>query len=494
MDSSNASNKERLLSILMPVYNERAYLRPIVEKVLAAPLPHGMRRELVMVDDCSNDGTGELVDQIAAAHPDLIRAFHQQPNQGKGAAIRRAIQEMRGQYAIIQDADLEYDPNEYPIVLQPLVEGRADVVYGSRFAPSRMRRVLNYRHSLGNKFLTTLSNWFTQLNLTDMETCYKAFSGDVLKTIPLRSNRFGMEPEITAKIAKRRCVVYEVPISYYGRTYAEGKKIGWKDGVSAVYTILKYWIIDDCFNQRYGEEILSDLSSARRFNAWMVDSLNEDLGDNIIEIGSGIGNISSLLPKKERLTVTDYENRYLEILHESFDDNDLVDVEKYDVTSAQDTQRLKERGADTVVCLNVLEHIEDDTAALENMKDLLKAGGKMVLLVPQYEKLYGTYDKKLGHYRRYNKKDVFRKLRSVGLKPVRSRNFNALAIAGWWVNSCLLKREHMGRWQIKLFDMMVPVLKILESVLPLPGLSMIVIAEKNTPQQWKATHENNTER
>jgi glycosyltransferase involved in cell wall biosynthesis len=430
MNSSDSNNHDRLLSILMPVYNERAYLRPIVEKVLSAPLPDGMRRELVMVDDCSSDGTGDLVDEIAAAHPDIIRAFHQQPNQGKGAAIRRAIEEMRGQYAIIQDADLEYDPNEYPVVLQPLMEGRADVVYGSRFAPSRMRRVLNYRHSLGNKFLTMLSNWCTQLNLTDMETCYKAFRSDVLKTIPLRSNRFGMEPEITAKIAKRRCVVYEVPISYYGRSYAEGKKIGWKDGVSAVYTILKYWLIDDCFDERYGEEILSDLSSARRFNVWMVDSLNDDLGDDILEVGSGIGNISHLLPKKERLTVTDCDDRYLELLHESFDDNDLVDIEKYDITSAEDTERLKSRGFDTVVCLNVLEHIEDDTTALKNMGDLLEDGGRLVLLVPQYEKLYGTYDKKLDHYRRYNKKALVRKLRSAGLKPVRSRNFNALAIAG----------------------------------------------------------------
>ncbi|MFW6286709.1 MAG: class I SAM-dependent methyltransferase, partial [Candidatus Sumerlaeota bacterium] len=310
--------------------------------------------------------------------------------------------------------------------------------------------------------------------------CYKAFSADILKTIPLRSNRFGMEPEITAKIAKRNCVVFEVPISYYGRSYAEGKKIGWKDGVSALYTILKYWIIDDCYNERYGEEILSDLSSARRFNAWMVEWLSDDMGSRILEVGSGIGNISHLLPKKEKLTVTDRDETYLELLHESYDDNDLVDVERLDISSEADVERMEENTFDTVVCLNVLEHIEDDNAALKNMARLLESGGKLILLVPQYEWLYGTYDKKLNHHRRYNRKTLLKKIREAGLKPLRTRNFNFLAIAGWWVNSCLLKREHMGRWKIKIFDMMVPVLKIVESVLPLPGLSIICIAEKKS--------------
>lgn len=236
-----------LLSILVPIYNERANIERCIERILAAPLPEGLARELILVDDASTDGTSELVQAIAERHPESVWAFFQQRNQGKGAAIRRAIREMRGQYAIFQDADLEYDPREHADVLRPILEGDADVVYGSRFASRPMRRVLNYHHAIGNWVLTTISNWFTGMNLTDMETCYKAFRTDVLKTIPLRSNRFGIEPEITAKIAKRNCVVYEVPISYHGRGYAEGKKIGWRDGISALVTILKYWIIDDCF-------------------------------------------------------------------------------------------------------------------------------------------------------------------------------------------------------------------------------------------------------
>lgn len=236
-----------LFSILIPVYNEEAYLATVVEKVLSAPLPEGVERELILVDDRSTDGTPRVVRELVEKYPDKIRAFRQPTNQGKGAAIRRAIQEMRGDFAIFQDADLEYDPNEYPLILAPLLDGRADVVYGSRFARRETQKVLNYRHKLGNLFLTHLSNIATNLDLTDMETCYKAFRADALKSIPLRSNRFGIEPEITAKIARRGWTVYEVPISYNGRRYSEGKKIGWKDGVSAIRTILQYWFVDDSY-------------------------------------------------------------------------------------------------------------------------------------------------------------------------------------------------------------------------------------------------------
>jgi len=228
------------LSILMSAYNERAYLRTCVGRVLAAPLPDGLQRELIIVDDASTDGTTDLVRELAGQHPDSIRAFFQEKNQGKGAAIRRAIEEMSGQYAIFQDSDLEYDPNEYAKVLEPLLKGYADVVYGSRFAASPMRRVLNYHHQVGNLILTHVSNFFTGLNLTDMETCYKVFRREVLEKITIEENRFGFEPEITAKVARLRVPIYEVGISYYGRTYEEGKKIGWRDGFRALYAIFKY--------------------------------------------------------------------------------------------------------------------------------------------------------------------------------------------------------------------------------------------------------------
>ena len=234
------------LTVLMPVYNERNTLAEIVSRVLEQRINGIDSLELVIVDDASTDGSAEIIEQLADIHRQ-IKPIFQQKNRGKGAAIRAAIEFASGDIAVIQDADLEYDPSDYRVVLAPILQGDADVVYGSRFIKKKVGRDLYSKHVLGNRFLTFLSNRFTNLNLTDMETCYKAFRLQILKTVPLRSNRFGIEPEITAKIARRKLRLHEVPISYHARTYAEGKKIKWKDGIAAIYVILKYWLIDDSF-------------------------------------------------------------------------------------------------------------------------------------------------------------------------------------------------------------------------------------------------------
>jgi glycosyltransferase involved in cell wall biosynthesis len=223
------------LSVVMPVYNERATLREVVQKVLAVRL----NVELICVDDGSRDGSREILAELQASHPQ-IRVVLQPHNMGKGAALRRGIQEATGDFVIIQDADLEYDPDEYPAMLEPLIQGKADVVYGSRFLGSAPHRVLYFWHSVGNYFLTLLSNCLTNINLSDMETCYKVFRREIIQSIPIEENRFGFEPEITVKVARRHLRIYEVGISYWGRTYEEGKKIGWKDGVRALYCLLKY--------------------------------------------------------------------------------------------------------------------------------------------------------------------------------------------------------------------------------------------------------------
>jgi len=223
------------LSVVMPVYNERGTLREVVQRVLAVPV----ELELICVDDGSSDGSTEILAELQQQFPQL-RVLLQPQNMGKGAALRRGIQEAVGDYVLVQDADLEYDPAEYPVLLGPLEHGKADVVFGSRFLGGGPHRVLYFWHSVGNRLLTLMSNIFTDMNLSDMETCYKVFRREILQAIPIEENRFGFEPEITVKIAKRRLRVYEVGISYSGRTYEEGKKIGWKDGVRAVYCLVKY--------------------------------------------------------------------------------------------------------------------------------------------------------------------------------------------------------------------------------------------------------------
>jgi len=231
--------KKMRLSVVMPVYNERATLRQVVDRVLAVPL----EIELICVDDGSRDGSREILAQLQAEHPQ-IRILLQPKNMGKGAALERGIREVTGDFVIIQDADLEYDPTEYKVLLEPLIENRADVVYGSRFLSGRPHRVLYFWHSVGNWILTLLSNALTNVNLSDMETCYKAFRREVIQSIPLEEKRFGFEPEITVKIAKRKLRIYEVGISYWGRTYEEGKKIQWKDGVRALWCLVKYCITE----------------------------------------------------------------------------------------------------------------------------------------------------------------------------------------------------------------------------------------------------------
>jgi glycosyltransferase involved in cell wall biosynthesis len=223
------------LSVVMPVYNEQATLREAVSRVLAVAL----EIELICVDDGSRDGSREILEELRASHAQ-VRVLLQPRNMGKGAALRRGIQEASGDYILIQDADLEYDPSDYPGLLRPLIEGKADVVYGSRFLGAAPHRVLYFWHYVANRMLTLISNALTNMNMTDMETCYKAFRREILQSIPIEEDRFGFEPEITVKIARRRLRVYEVGISYWGRTYEEGKKIGWKDGVHALWCLVKY--------------------------------------------------------------------------------------------------------------------------------------------------------------------------------------------------------------------------------------------------------------
>jgi len=238
------------LSVVIPVFNEVGTVTDLIQRVAEAPLPSGIGKlEIIAVNDCSSDGSGEVLDRLAVprredGHSVSLVVLHHEKNRGKGAALRTAFARISGDIVLIQDADLEYDPSDYPLLLDPLVAGQADVVYGSRFLGGGSHRVLFYWHYVGNRFLTMLSNAFTNINLSDMETCYKVFTRDVLNRLSFSSNRFGFEVEFTARVARLGCRIYEVGISYHGRTYADGKKIGWKDGMEAIWCILKFNIFD----------------------------------------------------------------------------------------------------------------------------------------------------------------------------------------------------------------------------------------------------------
>ena len=362
------------LSILMPVYNERTVVERCISLVLTAPLPENMERELVIVDDCSTDGTFAILaapGRGLSADPPV--SAPQESRQGRGGAHRH--QKATGDFSLIQDADLEYDPSEYPRLLRPLLDGHADAVFGSRYLAGDQTRVLPFWHSMINKGLTLVSNMFCNLNLTDMETCYKVFRTDLLKSIPIRSDRFGFEPEIVMKSAKRKFRIYEVPISYHGRTYEEGKKIGWKDGLKAFAVIFKFWLIDDLYAAPYGRGVLNNLTGTPQYLSWLARKLRPHVGDEVLEVGAGIGNLTGRLMSRRVLYVAaEKDPLHLHALRNRFLRTPNVVVQRIDPEVPDDLAGL-ENCFDTVLCLNVLEYLDDPGAVLDSLAGTLRPGG-----------------------------------------------------------------------------------------------------------------------
>ena len=464
------------LSVLMPVYNERFLVAESIRRVLAVRHPSIREIELIVVDDGSTDGTRDLLRGLAAQHPS-IRYFEHERNLGKGAGLRTALAHATGDVCVPHDADLEYHPDDFGRLVQPFLREQADAVFGSRFLPGEYRRVLLFYHSVGNRLLTTLVNLLTNLNLSDMETCYKMVRTKLLKSIPMRYSDFRIEPELTIKLAKRGAAIFEVPIRYSGRTYAEGKKIGWRDGLRAIGAIVRGAVLDDLYlNDPYGAHILHSLSRARKFSRWMSDVIRPWVGRSVLEIGAGIGNLTLHLVPRDRYRATDINSDYLDYLANFALGKPYLEVGALHAEAAADFVPLA-GGFDTVVCLNVLEHLDEPARVLQNFHRALAPGGRAIVLVPAGPSRYNSLDRALGHRLRYTKQQLSQVVTAAGFEVERLFDFNRAGVAGWHINGWT-RRTSFSRVQLKLFNSMVWLTRHLDRVLPWQGLSLIVIARK----------------
>ena len=468
------------LSVLVPVYNEQYLVESSLARLgVLADVPCVERVRVIVVNDSSTDQTAAVVERFRSSLADtpLSRLewifLEHERNRGKGAAIRTAIPHVNTDLTVIHDADLEYHPLDIAKMIPLFLAEDADAVFGSRFLSSDFRRVLLFRHSLGNKFITLLTNIVTDLNLSDIETCYKMIRSDLLKSIPWESDRFEIEPEITIKLAKRKARIFEVPIRYSGRTYKEGKKIGWKDGVRALGALIRFGISDRIFvEDEDGSEILARLNRAPRFTKWMADTIKPYAGERVLEIGAGIGNLTANLVPRASYWASDINPHYLDRLEKLKQTQPYLQVQYTDATVAE---TYPPEQFDTVVCLNVVEHLEHDVAALKNIRNSLTPNGRAIILVPNGPRLFGTLDTVLGHFRRYTREQLVNVCQRAGFTVHTLLKFNRIGAPGWWWNGRVMKKKTFGLWQMKLLNFLVPFVRPVDRFLPFPHLSWIVI-------------------
>ena len=482
------------LSVIVPVYNEKYLVTTSLSRLFVlGESPLLDRIQVIVVDDASKDGTAEVLSNFRAELESEPRNtkfswkwIRHEKNKGKGAGIRTALAEADAELVVIHDADLEYHPADLIRMVEVFLFEDADAVFGSRFMAGGYKRALFFRHSLGNKFLTFLCDLVCDLNLTDMETCYKMVRTPLLKSIPLESSTFDVEPELTIKLAKRGARVFEVPISYSGRTYAEGKKIGWRDGFRALWAITHYAASGKIFtDDERGGEILERLTRAPRFNKWMADVIRPYVGQRVLEIGAGTGNISLNLIPRTVYWATDINPNYLAYLNTLRSTRPYLRVAR---TDAEDASTFPAGQAlDTVICMNVVEHLQDDLAALQNIRNALEPGGRAVILVPCGPGLYGTLDEVLGHFRRYTPETLKEVAQRAGFRVDKILTFNRAGSPAWWLNGRILRRRTFGLNQIRMLNFLTPTFRAVDSWLPIPPLSLIAILQKDgTPPSGEA--------
>jgi glycosyltransferase involved in cell wall biosynthesis len=478
------------LSVIVPAYNEQYLIATSLARLsVLGESPLLREIKVIVVNDGSTDGTAAAIEGFRAsvesekADPKFSWVWlHSEKNGGKGAAIRAGLTHVDTELVVIHDADLEYHPVDLLKMVELFLMEDADAVFGSRFMPGGYKRALFFRHALGNKFLTFLCDFVSDVNLTDMETCYKMVRASLLKSIPLESSTFDVEPELAIKLAKRGSRIFEVPISYSGRTYREGKKISWKDGVRALWAIFHYAMSSRIYvEDEQGAAILERLNRAPRFTRWMADVIRPYMGNRVLEIGAGIGNMSVHLMPREIYWATDVNSQYLEYLWTLRPTRPYMRVARTDAENAETFPT--GQSFDTVICLNVVEHIQDDAGALRNVWNILDEGGRAIILVPCGPKLYGSLDEVLGHFRRYTEEQLVEVAQRAGFRVEKVLKFNRPGVVAWWLNGRVLRRKTFGLGQIRLLNIMTPVFRLLDNWLPLPPLSIIAILRKGESSQ-----------
>jgi glycosyltransferase involved in cell wall biosynthesis len=474
------------LSVIVPVYNEQFLVEASLARLEVLGESSLLERiKVIVVDDASSDGTPEALARFRESresknNPRLSWLFlRHEKNSGKGAGIRTGLAQVDTELVVIHDADLEYHPVDLLKMIEVFLYEDADAVFGSRFLASGYKRALFFRHELGNKFLTLLCNLVCDLNLSDMETCYKMVKSNLLKSIPLESSTFDVEPELAIKLAKRGSRIFEVPINYSGRTYAEGKKITWEDGFRALLAIARYAASDRIYTEdEAGGAILERLNRAPRFTRWMADMLRPFVGDRVLEVGAGTGNMSVHLMPRSCYWATDVNPLYLDYLVRLGAARPYMRVARTNAMERESYPR--GQSFDTVVCLNVIEHVEDDLQALRNVRDALEVGGRAIILVPYGPGLYGTLDEVLGHFRRYTREQLAGVAERAGFRVEHVLKFNRPGVPAWWLNGRVLHRRTFGLGQIRMLNLLTPLFRLIDPWLPLPPLSIIAILRKDT--------------
>jgi len=451
----------------------------LLDRVVTAPAAYfeakEIQPELIVVDDGSADGSGLAAQKFSRINPTLsVIVVRHDTNRGKGAAIRTALLHAHGDFCLIQDADLEYNAADYPALLEPLVNGQADVVLGSRVLKATKRRAFEVRLALTNRMITNVTGAVSGTELTDIASGYKAFRTSLAKSIPLHSDGLGLDAELIIQCAKRHARIVEVPVSYNSRTSGQGAKLSAGEAVKAFVSIFRTRLFSAAHTDPAADMLVA-MAKARRFNRWMADTIAPFMAGEVLEVGAGIGNLTVLLSSSGKAyTATDTDQEHLYELRARTEGRPNIKIDLCDLSDRADAKRFRQN-VDTVVCLNVLEHIENDLAGLENIRACIRPGGRAILLVPQGPQAFGSMDQVLEHKRRYTAEELQSKMKAAGFRVEQVEPFNRATWPGWYLNSRILRRRTLSRLQLLLFDLLIPVLRRIDRSLPWPPTSLIAI-------------------